>query len=199
MGESSACENSRARKRELFSATPQNSTNPDQTWQRSRFEKRHVKKLWISAAACSATIWGCNCHKRSLRTGTCHPLTMTTPKCQHTPTPLQQPWISWLIISFTSWRFPSFASPHGLTFTWWGCCGLCLWPKPTELAHSFYSVLVSVSVFMALSTVFHSINSPDNSPLSHSVLPGLISAFLVHSAIYLFMKAFFSPDMTLCG
>ena len=31
----------------------------------------------------------------------------------------------------------------------------------------FYSVLVSVSVFMALSTVFHSINSPDNFPLSH--------------------------------
>ena len=45
--------------------------------------------------------------------------------------------------------------------------------KPTELAHSFYSVLVSVSVVMALSTVFHSINSPDNSPLSHSVLPVL--------------------------
>ena len=35
----------------------------------------------------------------------------------------------------------------------------------------FYSVLVSVSAFMALSTVFHSINSPDNSSLSHSVLP----------------------------
>ena len=34
----------------------------------------------------------------------------------------------------------------------------------------FYSVLVSVSVFMALSTVFDSINSPDNSPFSHSVL-----------------------------
>ena len=34
----------------------------------------------------------------------------------------------------------------------------------------FYSVLVSVSVFKALSTVFHCINSPDNSPLSHSVL-----------------------------
>ena len=34
----------------------------------------------------------------------------------------------------------------------------------------FYSVLVSVSVFLALSTVFHSINSPDNSVLSHSVL-----------------------------
>ena len=38
----------------------------------------------------------------------------------------------------------------------------------------FYSVLVSVPVFMALSTVFHSINSPDNSRLSHSS-SGLIS------------------------
>ena len=42
--------------------------------------------------------------------------------------------------------------------------------KPS-LPTPFHSVLVSVSVFMALSTVFHSINSPDNSPLSHSVLP----------------------------
>ena len=33
-----------------------------------------------------------------------------------------------------------------------------------------YSVIVSVSVFMALSTVFHSINYPDNSPLSKSIL-----------------------------
>ena len=34
---------------------------------------------------------------------------------------------------------------------------------------TLYSVLVSVSVFMALSPVFYSINSPDNSLLSHSV------------------------------
>ena len=61
-------------------------------------------------------------------------------------------------------------SSHGLTFTWWGCYGLCLRCKPAELAHSFYSVLVSVSVFMALLTVFHSINSPDNSLFSRSVL-----------------------------
>ena len=33
-----------------------------------------------------------------------------------------------------------------------------------------YSVLVSISVFAALSTEFHSMNSLDNSPLSHSVL-----------------------------
>ena len=60
--------------------------------------------------------------------------------------------------------------PRRLTFTWWGCCGLCFWPKPTELADSFYPVLVSISDLMALSTVFHFINSPDNVPLSHSVL-----------------------------
>ena len=40
-----------------------------------------------------------------------------------------------------------------------------------SLPTPFYSVPVTVSVFVALSTVFHSINSLDNSPLSHSVLP----------------------------
>ena len=35
----------------------------------------------------------------------------------------------------------------------------------------FCSLLVSVPVFKAPSTVFHFIYSPDNSPLSHSVLP----------------------------
>ena len=39
-----------------------------------------------------------------------------------------------------------------------------------SLPTPFYNVLVSISVFMALSTVFDSINSPDNSPLSNSVL-----------------------------
>ena len=33
-----------------------------------------------------------------------------------------------------------------------------------------HSVLVPISVLLALTTVFHSINSPDNSPLPHSVL-----------------------------
>ena len=76
--------------------------------------------------------------------------------------------------------------------------------KPTELLHSvfffFFSVLVSVSVFMALSTVFHYINSPDNFRLSHSVLQVLlISALLVLSGIYLFMKVFLSPDIIPSG
>ena len=39
---------------------------------------------------------------------------------------------------------------------------------PTPL----YYMFVSISVFMALSTVFYSINSPDKSLLSHFVLPG---------------------------
>ena len=39
-----------------------------------------------------------------------------------------------------------------------------------SLPAPFYSVLASVSVFTALSTVFNSINSPDSSPLSNSVL-----------------------------
>ena len=39
-----------------------------------------------------------------------------------------------------------------------------------RLPTPFYSVLVSVSVSVALSIVFHSINCPDNSSLSHSVL-----------------------------
>ena len=42
-----------------------------------------------------------------------------------------------------------------------------------SLPTPFYYVLVSVFVFMSLSTVFHSINPHDNSPLSHSVVPVL--------------------------
>ena len=64
-----------------------------------------------------------------------------------------------------------------------------------SLPTPFHSVLLSVSVFKALSTIFHSINSPDNSMLSS----GLISALLVLSSIYLSMKVFLSLDIILCG
>ena len=62
----------------------------------------------------------------------------------------------------------------------------------------FYFVLVSVSVFMALSTVFHSINSPNNSLLSYSVLPVFFSTLLVLSTIRLFVRVSFNPDIILC-
>ena len=42
-----------------------------------------------------------------------------------------------------------------------------------SLPTPFHSVLESISDFMALSTVFHYINSPNNSLFSHSVLPVL--------------------------
>ena len=67
--------------------------------------------------------------------------------------------------------------------------------KQPRLPTPFYSVLVSVSVLMTLSTVSHSINSPDNSPFSDSVLPIFISASLVLSTVYMFMKVSFSPDI----
>ena len=53
-----------------------------------------------------------------------------------------------------------------------------------SLPTPFSSVLVSVPVFMALSSVFHSINYPDNSPLFHSVLPVL---FLPHWSFQLYI------------
>ena len=68
-----------------------------------------------------------------------------------------------------------------------------------SLPTPFHSVLASVSVFMALSTVFHSKNSPGNSPFSHSVLLVFFSALLVLSTMCLFMKVSFSPDMILSG
>ena len=66
----------------------------------------------------------------------------------------------------------------------------------------FLSVLVSVPVFLTLSTVFHAINSPNNSPLSHSALPVLFLPywyFQLYIYIYLFMKVSFSPDIIPSG
>ena len=81
---------------------------------------------------------------------------------------------SFFFVSSTNLWFLLLRCPHGL---WrWRCCGLCLYVfdiNQLSLPAAFYSFLVSVSVFMAPSTVFHFINSPDHSPLSHSVLPVL--------------------------
>ena len=63
------------------------------------------------------------------------------------------------------------ACPRGISFTWWGCYSLCFRHKSIQLPTPFYSVLVSILVFMAFSTVFHSMISPDDSLFSYSVLP----------------------------
>ena len=65
-----------------------------------------------------------------------------------------------------------------------------------SLPTAFYSGLVSVS--MALSIILHFINSPNNSPLSHCS-SSLISALLVLSTIYLFIKVSLRPDIILCS
>ena len=63
----------------------------------------------------------------------------------------------------------------------------------------FFSVLVSISVFITLSTVFHSINSPDNSPLSHAVLLVLFVPCWSFQLYTSFMKVSLSPDVILRG
>ena len=68
-----------------------------------------------------------------------------------------------------------------------------------SLLTPFYSVLVSVSVFVALSTVFQAINFPDNAPFSHSILPVLSLLYCVLSTMCLFMKVSFSPDIIPSG
>ena len=60
-----------------------------------------------------------------------------------------------------------------------------------SLPTPFYSVLASISVCIALSTVFHSINSSDNLPLSHSVLPVL---FLPYGSFQLHISLRKSPS-----
>ena len=70
-----------------------------------------------------------------------------------------------------------------------------------SLPTPFYSVLVSVSVFMALSTVyvFHFIGSLDNSPLSHSVLSVLFLPYWSFQLYISLMKVPLSPDIILCA
>ena len=61
-----------------------------------------------------------------------------------------------------------------------------------SLPTPFYSVLLPIFVFKALSTVFHSINSPENSVFS-LCSSGINPPLLVLSTVYLFMKVSFSP------
>ena len=68
-----------------------------------------------------------------------------------------------------------------------------------SLPTTFYSVLVSVSVFMVLSTVFSFLNFSRQLSASALCSSGFISALLVLSSIYLFMKVSLSPDIILCG
>ena len=72
--------------------------------------------------------------------------------------------------------------------------------KKLSLPTPIYSVLVSISAFMAHSTVSDSINSPDNLISAFSLCSSrLKSALLVLLTIDLFMKVSLSSDIILCG
>ena len=88
--------------------------------------------------------------------------------------------------------------PRGLTFTWRGCCGLRLWYKSTALTHTF--LFCSCACFW-LESPFNCISFHKFSQFSAFSFcsSGLISALLVHSNIYLFMRVSLSSDIILCG
>ena len=88
------------------------------------------------------------------------------------------------------WEFkheepPSFSVPKGSPSRGGDVELYVLDINPPSLPAPCYSALVSVSAFMALSTVFHSINSPNNSLLAHSVLPVL---FLPYCSFQLYIS-----------
>ena len=86
-----------------------------------------------------------------------------------------------------------FMSSHRLTFRWWGCWSLCLWRKPTELAHS---CLFCSCVYFCLHGPFHCVSFHKLSQqLSAFSLcsSGLIAAILVLSTILYLYESFLQP------
>ena len=87
---------------------------------------------------------------------------------------------------------------HGLTFTCWGCCGLCFWHKPIELAHSFLSCS---RVYFCLCGPFNCISFHEFSwQLSAFSLcsSALIYALMVLSTVYLY-ESLLQFNIILCG
>ena len=81
--------------------------------------------------------------------------------------------------------------PAGSPSRGWDVAVYVLNINQLSLPSPFYSVPVSVSIFMALSAVFHSINSPDNSSLPHSVL---LVLFLPYWSFQLYIFSRKSPQ-----
>ena len=76
------------------------------------------------------------------------------------------------------------------------CLPACHLPPPPFYSSFLSSFLLTCLPGIAHSTVFHSINSPNNSPLSLSVLSVL---FLPYWSFQLHMKVSLSPPIILCG
>ena len=87
--------------------------------------------------------------------------------------------------------------PRRLTFTWWGCCGLYLWYKATELAHTslFWSCVCFCLYGLFNSISFHKFSRQ----LSHSVLLVLFLPYWSFQLYISFIKVSLSSDITLCA
>ena len=81
--------------------------------------------------------------------------------------------------------------PRGFTVTLWRCCA-------TARAHSFYCSCVLFCLCVPFNCISFHKSSRQLSAFS-LCSNGLISALLVLSTIYLFMKVSLNPDITLCG
>ena len=140
---------------------------------------RAISCQWFYRIACLV----CNVHVYR------HLKPLTPPAPSHTPTP---PGLCQCIDS------PEGVVPHRLTFSWWGCYGLCLRHKPTELAHSLFWCCICVCLYGPFTRIsFHKF-SWQFSAVS-LCFSGPISALLVLSTIYLFVKVSLRLDIILCG
>ena len=86
------------------------------------------------------------------------------------------------------WRKISSWSPRRITFSWWGCYRLCRGHKPTELAHCFlFCSCVCVCLYGPFKNIsFHEFSR--QLPVFSLCSSGLISALLVLSTAYFFVK-----------
>ena len=92
----------------------------------------------------------------------------------------------------------SWGRPRGLTSTWWGVTVYVFDITQSSLPQSFLfcCCVKSMSVFVTLSTVFHSINPPDNPPFSLSVLPVLFLPYwTVQLSLWKSPSAFHSGEL----
>ena len=91
----------------------------DMTW--------HDYDIWLTTG--SSTPWK----------GTSATATVASCNWRRDCTLWRRKWAQFLFVSLIWWILSvfRFVLPRWLTFAWWGCCGLCLWHKPTELAYSF--------------------------------------------------------------
>ena len=125
------------------------------------------------------------CHRLTAQTGLCFPFFFLYPSSSS---------FCFCSLCTSSLFFLSFC-PNGHAFAWWGCCGLCLRHKPTELAHSFlFCSCVCFCLYGPFNCIsFHKFSRQHSAFLVRS--SGLISALLVLSAIELFLKVSLSPDI----